>query len=263
MEVASPYFDGKNTWALILGGSSGMGFSAAKKMILEGMNVYVVHRTRKKDLDGINHLRDLAERHAVKFLEDNSDATRAETREKFLVEFEPFGNAGHRVALLLHSIAKGNLGELKDLHKQSIELTIRAMGTSLWDWGTFLIDVQLFNEHPRVIGLTSEGSQRAIKGYAAVSMAKAGLEALIRSMALEWGEYGVRANLIQPGVTDTPSFRMIPNSNFLKKVALQRNPMNRLTTPEDVADVIYLLCRKESRWINGAIIRVDGGEGIV
>jgi enoyl-[acyl-carrier protein] reductase I len=56
--------------------------------------------------------------------------------------------------------------------------------------------------------------------------------------------------------------RMIPGSESLKAHSLARNPFKRLTTPEDVADVVYLLCKKEAAWINGAIIPVDGGERI-
>ena len=48
----------------------------------------------------------------------------------------------------------------------------------------------------------------------------------------------------------------------MKAGARMRNPLGRLTTPEDVANVIYLLCLDEARWINGALIRVDGGEHV-
>ena len=67
-------------------------------------------------------------------------------------------------------------------------------------------------------------------------------------------------NVVQPGVTDTPSLRMIPGSETLLQHAALRNPFGRTTRPEEVADVIYLLCRDEAAWINGALIPVDGGE---
>jgi len=53
---------------------------------------------------------------------------------------------------------------------------------------------------------------------------------------------------------------MIPNSDKIKAFAAKRNPYKRLTTPEDVANVVYLLCQPEAQWINGSIIPVDGGE---
>jgi len=53
---------------------------------------------------------------------------------------------------------------------------------------------------------------------------------------------------------------MIPGSDQIREHTLRRNPNNRLTTPEDVANVVYLLSRDEAQWITGTIIPVDGGE---
>jgi NAD(P)-dependent dehydrogenase (short-subunit alcohol dehydrogenase family) len=63
-------------------------------------------------------------------------------------------------------------------------------------------------------------------------------------------------------VTDTPALRLIPGSARMKASARLRNPLGRLTTPADVADVICLLCTDEARWVNGALLRVDGGEHV-
>ncbi len=58
------------------------------------------------------------------------------------------------------------------------------------------------------------------------------------------------------------ALRAIPGSDQLKSQARLRNPGCRLTTPEDVAGVIFLLSQDEASWINGEVIRVDGGEHI-
>ena len=73
---------------------------------------------------------------------------------------------------------------------------------------------------------------------------------------------GIRAKCIQAGVTNTAYVRMIPASDDIKKQSLLRSPFNRLTLPEDVDNVVYLLCKDEAAWINGTIIPVDGGEHI-
>ena len=134
------------------------------------------------------------------------------------------------------------------------------MSTSLLDWTRSLLIEDLFYKDAAIIGLTSEGAHRYWEGYAAVSVAKASLESLSTYMAVEFGRYGLRTNLIQAGVTATPSLKRIPGSEKLLEMTIKRNPMGRMTMPEDVANVIYLLCKDEAFWINGSVIHVDGGE---
>lgn len=148
------------------------------------------------------------------------------------------------------------------LDEEDFGRTILAMGTSLLGWTQEIFNREIFAEDARIFGLTSEGNEVAWKGYAAVSAAKVSLEALSRSIALEFGPYGIRCNVIQAGVTNTPALRAIPGSDQLKSQARLRNPGGRLTTPEDVAGVIFLLSQREASWINGEVIRVDGGEHI-
>lgn len=148
------------------------------------------------------------------------------------------------------------------LDEDDFARTIHAMGTSLLGWVQELFAGGLFAADARVFGLTSEGNEVAWKGYAAVAAAKVSLESLARSIAVEFGPYGVRCNVIQAGVTHTPAQDAIPGAAQMRAHALLRNPMGRLTTPRDVAGVIALLASDEAGWINGEVIRVDGGEHI-
>lgn len=148
------------------------------------------------------------------------------------------------------------------LDKDDFTHTIHAMGSNILEWVQDIFHRQLFAEDARILSLTSEGNSIAWRGYAAVSAAKAVLESVSRSMAVELAPYGIRSNVIQAGVTDTPALKMIPGCNHIRAQAHLRNPFGRLTTPEDVANVILLLCMDEASWINGSLICVDGGERI-
>jgi NAD(P)-dependent dehydrogenase (short-subunit alcohol dehydrogenase family) len=148
------------------------------------------------------------------------------------------------------------------LDEEDFRRTIDSMGTSLLTWARALLDRRLFADDARVIGLTSEGNTVAWKGYAAVAAAKVVLESVARAMAVELAPYGVRSNIVQAGITDTPALRAIPGHDHLAAQARLRNPFRRLTTPRDVANAIFLLASDEAAWINGAIIRVDGGEHV-
>ena len=148
------------------------------------------------------------------------------------------------------------------LDHEDFTRTIHCMGTSMLDWTQDLLARGLFADDARVFGLTSEGNTVAWKGYAAVAAAKVSLESVARSIAVEMAPYGVRCNVIQAGVTETPALAAIPGSGHLKAQAKTRNPFGRLTTPRDVANLISLLTRDEAAWVNGEVIRVDGGEHI-
>jgi enoyl-[acyl-carrier protein] reductase III len=258
-------------WAIVLGGSSGLGLASAKKLARHGMNIALVHRDRRGAMSRIEA--ELADIRAtgVALHTFNLDATVDNERERVISELKQRLGAEQGVRLLLHSIAFGNLkplvaspsaGASDDplLEDEDFARTVYAMGLSLLSWTRELYTRGLFRKDARVLGFTSEGGSRAIAGYAAVSAAKAALEAASRSIALEYAPHGLRCNLLQPGVTDTPALRLIPGAERMLESARQKNPSGRLTTPSDVADAVALMCTPEAFWINGAILRVDGGE---
>ncbi len=164
-------------------------------------------------------------------------------------------------ALALHGLLEADYPE-RTLEDEDFERTIYAMGTSLTSWVRDLHVERLFASDARVLGMTSEGNEVAWRGYSAVSAAKVALESVCRSIALEYAPFGIRANTVQAGVTDTPALRAIPGNAHMKASAALRNPMRRLTTPEDVANFVALMCTDEAAWVNGALLRVDGGEHI-
>ncbi|MCW5519383.1 SDR family oxidoreductase [Aureitalea sp. L0-47] len=246
--------------ALILGGSSGLGLASAMKLASEGMNICIVHRTRKTDVEKLNEAIAEMRSHGVSVAEFNKDALKKETIDGVVGSL-----ADHSIKVLLHSIAKGSLKPLhgdNSLNKQDLEITLHAMGHSWLEWTQALFKANKFSENARNLAFTSEGNAKVWPGYAAVSAAKATLEALMRSMAVEYASLGMTTNCIQAGATETASFKMIPGSELLAETARKRNPFKRLTTPEDVANVVYLLSRDEAQWINGSVIKADGGESL-
>lgn len=260
-------FQDKNYWAIILGGSSGLGLATAKKLAKHGMNICVVHRNSRAQIQEIEKHFDEIREENIAFISFNVDALNSEKRESVLSEIkEKLGSKG-KVKTLVHSIAKGNLkpmvsDNLQRLQNDDFQITINAMAISLYDWFQAIFDKKLFADDARIISFTSEGNTKPWKNYAAVSAAKVTLEAISRNIALEFAPFGIRANCIQAGVTNTASLNMIPDSESIKNHTLKRNPFGKLTTPDDVANVVYLLNKDEASWINGTIIKVDGGESL-
>ncbi len=260
---------GRGDWGVILGGSSGFGLATAHKLAAQGMSLCLVHRDRRALLAKIEPEFEKLRGAGVALRTWNVDATAPERRAEILDDLAGAMGEEGRVRVLLHSIAFGHLKPLvpavageRTLDEEKLAHTIHMMGTSLLGWVRELFDRGLFASDARVFGLTSEGNALAWRGYAAVSAAKAALEALARQIAVELGPHGIRCNVLQPGITETPALAAIPGADALRDHALARNPLGRLTTPADVANVIYLLARDEAAWINGSVIRVDGGEHV-
>ncbi|MCZ2084635.1 MAG: SDR family oxidoreductase [Flavobacteriales bacterium] len=258
-------FENKNYWTLILGGSSGLGLASAKKLASEGMNICIIHRSSRAEMETINEEFTLIKNENIQFLSLNKDALNLQHQQDILTELKQVLGSEGKIKCLLHSIAKGNLKpmiglENESLSKDDFAITLHAMATSLYDCTKLIFNENLFAEDARILAFTSEGSTKPINNYGAVSAAKAALEAISRNIALEFAPFGLRSNCIQAGVTDTLSLQMIPGSEEIKERTKKRNPFKRLTTPEDVANVVSLLCTDEAAWINGSVIPVDGGE---
>lgn len=253
-------------WVLILGGSSGLGLASARKLAKEGYNVCIIHRNSREEMKQITGSFDEIRMNNIQFLSFNADASNPEKIKEIIADLKEKIGEGQLKAVV-HSIARGNLKAMLDdngieLQKNDFMITLDYMAFSLYEWVKSIFKARLFANDARVISFTSSGNKKAYKGYAAVSAAKVTLEAITRNIALEFAPYGIRANCIQAGLTDTASFRMIPGSDQMRESAQSANPFKRISTPEDIANVVYLLCRDEAAWINGVIIPVDGGESL-
>ncbi len=249
-------------YALILGGSSGLGLASAKRLAASGLNICIVHRDRKSELEPFFSAINEMKRFGVKVISYNKDALKTETIAE-VINILPKKS----VKVLLHSVAKGTVKPLfsedgTELSKEDFVITINAMALSWFDWSNALIKSDLFAEDARNIAFTSEGNTKSWKYYGAVSAAKATLEALMRQMATEYAPLKITTNCIQAGMTRTKSFGMIPGSEQIAQFAEKRNPFNRLTEPEDVAKVVELLSSDKAGWINGTVLKVDGGESL-
>ncbi len=256
--------DLEGKWGLILGGSSGLGYASALKLAKHGMNLMIIYRAPRRDEKEIALKFDKIKAQGVELHVFNKDATREDKLIDLITDIREKLN-DQPLNLILHSISKGNLKPLTGddrLNTSDFTQTLNSMALSLNFWTQALIENLMLDKKAQILSFTSEGSQRPSAGYAAVSIAKSALEMLTKSMAVELASLGLRVNCIQAGVTDTASLKMIPDYSAIKNHALNRNPYRELTTPERVADVVYLLSKKEAEWINGTIIKVDGGESL-
>ena len=258
-------------YALILGASSGFGRATALRLARDGYGIFGVHLDRAAGLKQVEELQAELTSFGVPNTYWNVNAVDATQRAAIIEEIRRVLSAepGSSIRLILHSLAFGTLKPFVDyegadtINQKSLEMTLDVMANSLIYWSQEVVRSGLMVHGGRIVGLTSNGSAKVLPMYGAVSAAKAALESYCRQLALELAPYGITANTIRAGVTHTPALAKIPGNDIIMANAHMRNPNHRLTTPEDVANVISLLVRPEAQWMNGEVIGVDGGEGAV
>lgn len=259
-----------NKYALILGCSSGFGKATALELAKNGYSIYGVHFDRGKMKEAAEEFRKELETHGVKAIFFNTNAASDTNRTEVIDAINQNASVvkGHQLRVLIHSLAFGSLKYLvnedasKALTRKQIEMTMDVMANSLIYWTQDLLTNNLLADNSRIIAFSSIGASRAMLNYGAVSAAKAALESYIRQLAVELSYKGITSNSIFAGLTATPAASKIPGFEEMSKLSQKGNPFKRLTTEQDVANVVRSLVAEEMNWINGETIRVDGGEAI-
>ena len=107
--------------------------------------------------------------------------------------------------------------------------------------------------------ISSIDSQSPVDGLAPYCASKAGIEALVRSAALELGPAGVRCNAVLPGLVRTPLMAPQLERPGVEEAFIAQTPLRGIAAGAEVADVVAFLASPAARWITGASIPVDGG----
>lgn len=107
-----------------------------------------------------------------------------------------------------------------------------------------------------IVCTASVDGSRSAPFHASYGAAKAGLSNLVKSMTVEWGRHGIRANVVAPGAIVTPR---IPHMGEAEATITKRIPLERRGTVEEIADAIVFLLSDMSRYISGQTLAVDGG----
>jgi 3-oxoacyl-[acyl-carrier protein] reductase len=112
----------------------------------------------------------------------------------------------------------------------------------------------------RVVLISSAGAETGIPGQVAYGASKAGLVGMARTLAAEWASAGVRCNVVMPGFIATPKVLGMPAQ--VRRSVVAQIPLQRFGELDELAGVVCFLLSPAAAYINGAVLRVDGGFGL-
>ena len=152
-------------------------------------------------------------------------------------------------------ITKDNLSIRMSMEEWTKVININLTSTFLMSKHS--IKKMLKNKSGKIINITSVVGHTGNVGQANYAASKAGIIAMSKSLALEYAKKNINVNCISPGFISTAMTDQIDDK--FKDVIIAKIPANRLGTPEDVANAVVFLSSKESDYINGETIHVNGG----
>jgi NAD(P)-dependent dehydrogenase (short-subunit alcohol dehydrogenase family) len=241
--------------ALITGSASGQGRAAARLFAEHGAAIVVVDL----DDDGARDTIASIEQSGGRAIAVHGDvSTRRDCDAMVATAVDTYG----RLDVLYNNAAIQMSGRLVETTEEMWDVTIATNLSAIFWACRAAIPHMLAGDGGSIVNTSSTLGQQGSEGYAAYGVAKAGLIALTRQIAVEYGPK-VRANVIAPGSIDTPRFRKVTErmddaEGFLGM--LERTiPMRRLGLADDVARLALFLAGDASAYTSGAVIPCDGG----
>ena len=244
--------DFTNRTVLVIGGTSGINRGVAEEFARHGARVAVASRSQAKVDDTVATLKGLGAE-AMGFTADVRDmeslgAGVAEVHEAF-GDFDAVisGAAGNFPSLAEDLTPKG----FKSVVDIDLVGTFHAMKA---------VFPYLKRPGASVINISAPQSYIPMKAQIHVAAAKAGVDMITRTLALEWGQLGIRVNSVVPGPIDgTEGMRRLAPTEEIKQRSADGVPLKRLGLPQDIGYACLFLASEFATYISGVVLPVDGG----
>jgi NAD(P)-dependent dehydrogenase (short-subunit alcohol dehydrogenase family) len=241
--------------ALVTGATSGVGREIALSLAAEGASIAVNYRSSATDADALV----------------GEIVAKGGTAKAYQADVADFA----AVRRMIDQIVKdfGGLNIL--INNAGLALRQRFIETKPEDWHR-QIDACLYGaihcchaaaphldvaKNGRIVSVVGDSSRVGESGLAIVAAARAGVVALMKSLAREFGRSGTTANTVSLGLVETPHDKEWVDANREKLIKLY--PLRRLGLPGDVAPMVTLLASPHSGWITGQVLSISGGFSMV
>ena len=225
--------------ALVTGASSGVGYSIAEQLVTAGANVLGLCRNTSAVPDKVTAIAC-----------DLSDTTQIDAAFAEIPSLD----------ILVNNAAHVGMGMIADTELEGFQQNFRVNMDAPY-MGTRAAMAAMRETGGSIINISSVNGDRAMQGMSGYGASKAALTHFTRNAAMEGARQGIRINAVTPGPIMTPATQAWFNADPDAGAAIANaNPMGRIGTPEEVANVVCFLASDEASYVTGANIPVDGGK---
>lgn len=238
--------------AIITGASKGIGASIAQTFAANGAKVVVSSR-KQAAVDEVVAEIQAAGGEALAVAAHVGDTQALENLVKLAIEH--YG----RIDILVNNAATnpvfGPLEDSVDAMDKIMQINVKAP----LELAKFALPYLKAQPNSAIINISSVEAFIATEGLGCYSVSKAALNMLTKSMAKEWGKYGIRANAICPGLIKTKFSEALWSNEAMLKYYLKQTPLGRIGEPQEIANLALFLASDASAYSTGAMFMADGG----
>ncbi|WP_327139080.1 SDR family oxidoreductase [Nocardia sp. NBC_01327] len=238
------------TPVIVTGGSSGIGRAVVRRLGSAGHPVVIAYRSGERAAHAL--VTELQTRGGRAVAVRANVAERADVRALFDAAEHEFGaaaglvnNAGVSAVSPVADTGDALVEELLGVNLRGALYGMQEAAARLADSGS-------------IVNISSTAVATATPGLGVYLAAKAGVEALTRVAAKEFGARGIRVNAVAPGLVDSPMFRDGKSAADIDRFTTQA-PLHRLGEFDEIADAVVYLLGPGASWVNGQVLRVNGG----
>lgn len=243
----------ENKVAIVTGGNAGIGEAVAKRFAEEGAAVVVTGR-RQQELDRVVSV--IRHERGKALAVAGSVTDESHVQEVVRRTLDSFG----RIDILVNNAGIGDFG--KRLHETDDTTWATVLDVNLT--GVFrmtraVLPQMLKQGRGSIINISSIASLVGLPTLSTYAASKGALDALTRALAIDYAKDGIRCNVVNPGLINTPmAAPLMANPDKLEPI-LAQYAIRRPGTPEEVAHLVLYLASDEAAWVTGATFPIDGG----
>ncbi|HJS82440.1 MAG TPA: SDR family oxidoreductase [Nitrososphaera sp.] len=244
----------KGKVALVTGAGGGVGRSISKRLASDGCKVVLIGRNRDRLAKVASEIPD--KNNVITVVADITKEA------EVLLAIEQTISTFDKVDILVNNA--GMINDPAPFHETSDDQWNELMDTNLL--GTFrmtkaVLPLMMKNNSGSIVNISSVLGIRSIPKVplSVYGVTKAGIIMFTKSIAVEYGQYGVRSNCLCPSTIRSSIIEPYLQDENAKKILESTFPLRRIGEPEDIAGATAYLCSDDARWITGSVIMIDGG----